>query len=411
MAATTESFNAVLKRYTPWEMYMEELKKHDWFINWVPKKTDWMGGTMEIPFKAASASSFQWGALTAENDISQDEYLMGTLTNSDLKELWGTQKFNQKDLKRHGSLKASYLKLLYEQTPEFVGKMKEKVSVTYFGDGSIDALTATGANGSIQVNYPHRFEIGEKIIIDDGDSSPATAYVTAININTKTLTIKDARTGGSNVDATGFTVAQGAKVYTPGYGDEGAGLKSILLSASNGGGSSYFGYTKASYPALQARNISGASFTKATLLDDIYDAYYTIVDEGRGSMDKTLVCNIKFLRHISALLENNKRYEMKTTKANIGFREVEILGPDGVAKMVFIRDCDPTTMYVLQKDAIALCGNNFFKRDADANGNEFYVTRGTSGKVNIVDTAFEAALVVRGPSHCGIVHDIPNPLV
>jgi len=412
MAATDESFNSVLKRYTPFNLHMEMLKRHNWFINWVEKKTDWYGGTMEIPFEAAQAANFSWGALTAADDIGEDAFLMGTLTNSDLKELWGTYKITQKDLRRHGNMKASYLKILPNRLTRFTELMSQMASVTYFGDGSIDQCTADcTAGGLVSVNYPHRFNIGQKVVVDDSNSSSASGYIVAININTKVLTIKDARSGGSAVDLSAYTLVQNAKVYNPGQADVPQTLKDILLSAAAGGSTNYFGYAKATYPTLQAVNIDGSGFEKATLLDDLFGAYYQVMDQGKGSMDKIMVLPLSFMQHIAAGLENNKRYQAETKKASYGMREVDILGPDGMAKFVFIRDIDPTLCMVLDKKGICLVGNSFFKRDVDANGNEFYVDRAATGKVNIIDTCFEATLCIQAPSHQGIIHSIPNPIV
>lgn len=411
MAATTESFSAMLKRYQPFKLHMELLKRHNWFVNWVQKKQDFYGGTMEVPLEAGQAASFQWGALTASNDIGEDNFLMGTLTNSDLKELWGTMLFNEKDMRRHGNMERSYLKILPNRLNRFTELMSQMVSVTFFGDGSIDQATADGeSDGEITVNYPHRFSIGMKVRVDDDNSSAVTGYVTAIDVNTKKIKLQNARTSGSDVNLTGYTVAQNAKIYLPGESDIPSSLQNILLSASNGGGSSYYGFTKATYPALQALNIDGSSFTQATLLDDLYSAYYEALDQGKGSMKKIMVMPFKFLQYISAGLENNRRYTMETKNVSYGMRAVNIIGPDGEAEFIFIRDCDPTVSYILDKSAVYLCGNNFFRRHKDPNGNEFFTSRATTGYNYIVDTCFEAALAVM-PSHNAIVHSIPNPLV
>ena len=410
MTATNETFNTLLKRYTNFELHMETLKQHNWFINWVPKKQDWNGGTMEIPFEAAQAANFSWGALPADTDIGEDQFLMGTLTNADLKELWSTMKFSNKDLRRHGDMKKSYLNIMPKRLDAMTALMSQMVSLTYFTDGAIDIASANGTSTGIAVRVPHRFNIGQKIVVDDGDSASATGYITAININTGFLTIKDARTGGSAVDLSAYTTAQAAKIYNPGIADVPQSLKSILLPATDGGSTNYFGYEKALFPALQSKAIDGSGFEAASLLDDLYAAYYDVLEQGKGSLDKTMVMPLSFMKHISSGLENNKRYTAETKSVGFGMREVSVVGPDGMAKFVAIRDCDPNTVYMLDKKGICLAGNSFFKRDADANGNEFYVKRETTGKTNIVDTCFEAALVVQAPSHQGIVHSIPSIL-
>jgi hypothetical protein len=52
------------------------------------------------------------------------------------------------------------------------------------GDGSIAKATSDGqAGGTIIVDNPERFTIGEKVTVDDDNSSSADGYVTAIDIN------------------------------------------------------------------------------------------------------------------------------------------------------------------------------------------------------------------------------------
>lgn len=410
--ASTANFNAMLKRYQPFKLHMELLKKENWFINKVKKKTDWNGGTMEIPLQVGLGQSYKWGGLPAIANIGQQQDLMGTLTTSDLGELWGSQVWHYRDLRRHKNMEKSYLQSLPQQMKQFSEDMSEKISLTYFGDGSITAATATGtAGGLLTVAEPWRLSIGMEIVVDDGDSASATGYITAIDRNTKVITVKDARSGGSAVDLSAYTVPQSAKVYLPGYGSEPAGLRSILLSATNGGDSSYFGLTKATYPVLQSINIDGSGFERATLLDDLYDAFYTVLAEGKGSADKVMVLPLNFLAIIGSQLDNNKRYTSETKKTAVGFREIELTGPDGVMKMVFIRDCAKTEVMILDFNAMYLCGIDFFNRHKDPDGNEFYVVR-TDGDAYkyVADTCFEAALAVM-PSHQGIIHSIPNPLV
>lgn len=410
--ASTANFNAMLKRYQPFKLHMELLKKENWFIEKIKKKTDWNGGTMEVPLQVGLGQSYKWGGLPTAANIGQQQTLMGTLTSSDLGELWGSQVFYYRDLMRHKNMEKTYLQSLPQQLKQFSEDMSEKISVTYFGDGSITALTATGtAGGVITVADPWRLSLGMEIVVDDGDSGSATGYITAIDRNTKQVTVKDARSGGSAVDLSAYSVAQSAKVYLPGYGSEPAALRDILLSAANGGDTNYFGYAKATYPALQAINIDGSGFEKATLLDDLYDAYYQVLAEGKGSADKVMVLPLQFLAYIGSQLDANKRYLAETKKAAVGFREIELTGPDGVLKMVFIRDCVKTEVMILDFNAMYLCGNDFFNRHKDPNGNEFYTVR-TDGDAYkyIVDTCFEASLAVM-PSHQGIIHSIPNPLV
>lgn len=409
---STANFNNMLKRYQPFDLHMELLKKENWFINKIKKKTDWNGSVMEVPLQVGLGQSYKWGGLPTAANIGQQKTLMGTLDADDLGELWGSQVFHYRDLKRHKDLKKTYLQALPAQLKQFSEDMSEKISITYFGDGSITAATANGtAGGLLTVADPWRLSIGMEIVVDDGDSASATGFITAIDRNTKVITVKDARESGSAVDLSDFTVAQLAKVYLPGYGNEPDTLRSILLSSANGGDANYFGFAKATYPALQAINIDGSGFTAATLLDDLFAAYYQVLAEGKGSADKIMVLPLNFLATIGSQLDNNKRYTSETKKTGVGFREIELCGPDGVMKMIFIRDCAKSEVFILDFNAMYLCGNTFFDRHKDPNGNEFHTVR-TDGDAYkyLVDTCFEAALAVM-PSHQGVIHAIPNPLV
>lgn len=416
--ATDAVFNEVLKRYTPFKMILEEVKKRNWFIETVNKKTDWNGGVMEIPIELASGGSMAWGQLVDENDIADGVSKVLTLTASDLKECWGAMNFRQKDLNRHDDLKKSYLELLPGKLNSFSGEMSEQVSNTIFGDGSLATVTtASSAGASTQgiviVDNTHFLKVGMKVYFDDNDSAPASTYIGAIDINTGAVKCVTTRGGSTQTDLTAMSVAQGAKMYIEGAQAQGpTKLKDLLLSAANGGLAQVYnaGFDKSIYPALQAVNINGSTFTQATLLKDYYKAFFTILEKGKGNLNKKMVIPFSHMSVITAQLEGQKQYVATDKKAGYGFTSVSVMGPDGVAEFVAVRGCSKTLAYVLDMETVHLCGNQFFKRDKDANGNEFYVKRATTGKVNIVDTAFEAELVISNLSHNGIIHSIPAVL-
>lgn len=408
-STVTESFNDLLKTYQPPELFMEEVKKRNFFIDKVKKDETYVGGTYTMPVESAGMGSVAWGALTSDTDISEGDQQVGSFTSADLGQCFHTMLFNESDLRRHDSLKKSYLKLLPNKLSSAVKDFSEEISLSFFGDGSKATLTSNGSNGSCVVDHPERFKIGEKIYVDDGDSSPVAGYITAININTKTLTVKDARSSGSSVNLASYTTAQTAKVYSPGqqtYGPK--TLQSMLLSAANSGDSTYAGLTKASFPILQAVNIDGSGFTAETLLDDLVDGFWQIHDLGKGSLNKDMIIPLSWFRFISGNLENNKRYSVTDKKVAYGMTSVTILGLDGQCTITGVRDKSVGSAFVLDWETLTLVGNSFFRRIKDANGNEFYVKRATTGWTNVVDTVFEAFLLCPTLSHNGIIHSIPT---
>ncbi len=406
---TSADFNAVLKRFTPYKMQVEALKAKNYFWNKVAKNEGWEAGTMEIPIEGAEASSLRFGKLVASNDISSGAYDMALVTLQP--ELWGAMKFYEKDLERHASLEQSYLSIIPGKLNQFTSRMSERVSMSLLGDGSIASLTANGANdGLLVVDYPQHFTIGEKIIVDDSDDSPITAYVRSINMGTKTLTCYDARTGGSLVNFTGYDTADSAKVYLPDAQANGfKSVPSFLLSAANGGSDAYFDKTKLDYPILQAQQYSGSAWTQANILTSIFDVFYDTILLGKGDVSEMLV-PFHVFKAVAAKLEGSRAYVTADKSAGYGWRSLTVLGPEGEMKITAIRDMPTTKAYMLDWSTWKFHGDKFFERKRQMGGLEYFTERGEDGYVYITDTRFYGQLVCSLPSHNGAVYAIPSVL-
>jgi hypothetical protein len=98
----------------PYQLLVEEIKKKNFFWNKIKKDEGWFGGTLDVPFEAAQATSLSFGALTAADDIHEHSEVLGTV--STMPELWGTMLFNEKDLDRHTDMEKSFLQILMTKT-------------------------------------------------------------------------------------------------------------------------------------------------------------------------------------------------------------------------------------------------------------------------------------------------------
>lgn len=85
--ATLRTFQDMLNEYLPYELLMEETMKRNYLLQHVEKDNDWKGGSLIVPFKGASASSYKYGGLTDTSDIAEYEYVRGEI--SGYKEIWG----------------------------------------------------------------------------------------------------------------------------------------------------------------------------------------------------------------------------------------------------------------------------------------------------------------------------------
>jgi hypothetical protein len=407
--ATTATFSTMLQEYFPLKMLSEELKRRNWMWQNIEKDESYKGGTYYVPFIGGEPSSLSFGSLTSSTDVSELTAVKGY--ENTLPELWGTLIFNEKDLTVHNDLEQSFLKILPGVVNNFMDRMSERVSLTCLNGNHIDKLAANGADGSVVVYHPERFSIGEKIYIKDSDTGAVAAYVTAIDMNTSdstgTLTIKDARSAGANVNATAYTTAQSAKIYLPGA-DTSANVwnnvKDILLSAANGGASTVHNQTKTSYPYLQAKNISGAAITASNILGQLYSAYRVYRQVAKTNNPK-VVMSYKHWANIATELETSKQASIMEKKASYGWTQVDLVGLEGPLSIVAIPDMDDSEIFFLDMSTWIFAGHDFFKRKR-FDGSEYFKVRNTTGYQYLVDACLTGQLICKSPCSNAVIHSI-----
>jgi hypothetical protein len=415
--ATTRSFSTMLNEYLPNSLLQEELIKRDWLLTNIEKDNNWLGGDLIVPFIGAGASSVEFGALASSTDVSEDAMVRGKIVG--YAEAWGTMLFNDTDLMQHGKLsEQNFLKILPDRVEAFMEYMKEVVSVNLLSGGSFAKVTADtnlGA-GIVSVDHIDRFKLGQKVSLDDDDSSPTSYYVIAIDVNagsgtnnTGTVTLSATR-GGAAASLASYTLAQNSKFYHP--GSQTAGFNSIrgaLLSSANGGDSTVLGQTKTSYPHLQAVNVSGATINATNILDKLLDFYTEVRRRGKGNAKK-LVMSYKHLGSILKLIETQKGgYKVTPTgnKASLYcWDEIEITTVRGVLTLVGIQEMDDDVIYALDMNAFTFYSNGFFKKRMSPEGKEFFEVRATTGFSYLVDISCFGNLAVKAPGHCGVLYSI-----
>jgi hypothetical protein len=409
--ATTRTFGDMLNEYLPESLLREEIIKRDWILTNVEKDDGWKGGQLIVPFQGAHASSVEFGQLAAANDISQYKMVRGKVAN--YREAWGSLIFNQTDLYQHGQglNEKTFLRILPDMIENFMAYMKEVVSIN-LGTGPEFAVATDSTNANVGVfivDRIDRFTLGQKVVLDDDNSSPANGYVIAINLNTSAVTFSDSR-GGSAFDFSAYTVAQNAKFFHPGAQAESfTSVQSALLSAANGGSATLYGETKTAYPYLQAINISGSSITQANILDKLFDAYTEVRTKARGNAN-TILMSYKHLGSIMKLLETQKggfKVTPTAQKASVyGWTEIELTSVKGALKLVGIQEWADKTIAFIDPSAFKFYSNGMMKMREAPDGKKYFEQRATSGYSYIVDICLFGELVCLKPSACGIIHSI-----
>lgn len=411
--ATTSSFDSMLNEYLSYDLLKEEMIKRDYLLNRVEKDNGWKNGTLIVPFQSAGASSIAFGELVASSNIAEDQYVRGEV--SSYKELWGTMLFNQKDLMQHDGAvsEKSFLKILPDAVEQFMDRMKFASSVALLNGTHFATLTDNGtAGGLIEVDHPERFEIGQEVFLLDGNTAlSASAFVSAININTKIVTLVTARGGAvAFADAQNYTVAQSAKVYHRGASTASfTSLRSALLPLSAGGSTTLYGQTKTAYPFLQSITVDGSAITAANILDKIFDAYVTVRTFGKGNPNEVLM-SYKHLGSVLKLLEVSKgsfNVSVGSSKASAyGWTEIEIGSVKGSLKIVAIQELDDDIIMFIDWRAVKLHSNGMFKKRTAPDGKQYYEVRNTSGYQYLLDICFFGELVLSRPSYCGVIHSV-----
>lgn len=400
----------MLNEYLPNELLKEEMIKRDYLLSNVDKDDSWLGGNLVVPFKAAGASSVAAGQLSASNDIAEDKYVRGGISVQP--EIWGSMIFNHRDLMEHGAVSdENLLKILPDTVDDFLTYMKFVVSVNLMNGAQFDKLTAatSSASGLIVVAHPERFSINQKVQVDS--ATVLTGYVSAIDMNTLTVTLVTTRGGSTAVDFSAVNKASGTLVYNDGFATSGmSSLRNALLSSTNGGSATLYGQTKTAYPYLQAINVQGNTINAANIMEKLFDALTTIRTYGKGA-PTDIVMSYRNFGSCIKVIENSKgafNVTPGTQKASqYGWMEL-VVGSvaKGSLKIVGVQEMDEDVIYFIDWRALKFYSNGFFKKRKSPDGIEYFEVRAQTGYQYIVDICLFGDLVVLRPSYCGILYSV-----
>jgi len=409
----------MLNEYLPNKLLKEEMIKRDYILSNIEKDDSWKGGKIPVPFKAAGASSIRMGALTASNDVAQDKYIRGSIDA--YKEAWGTMLFNHRDLMDHSGkvVEDSFLKILPDAIDDFMETFKMTVSIQLGTGPSFATVTdeTNAATGVLVVTHIDRFQLDMKVTLDDDNSAPASYYVIAIDVNGGTgsqgsVTLSATR-GGTAANLTAYTIAQNAKFYTDGADTESfTSIKSVLLSAANGGAATVHGKSKLAYPFLQAVNVNGSSISAANILDKLFDAYSEVRQKAKGKAD-TFLMSYKHggsvMKAIESKTNGAANWQIKdgSKKASIyGWDEMEITCVKGSLKIVMIQEWDDDVIAMLDMKSMVFRSNGFFQKRKAPDGKEYFEIRAETGYQYLLDICLFGELEINKPGHNGIIFGI-----
>jgi hypothetical protein len=291
--------------------------------------------------------------------------------------------------------------------------MDMMTSINLLNGTSLAVATGDGqVGGTIAVSKIDRFEIGQKVVLVDGNTAAANYYVIAINLNTDTITLSATR-GGAAADISAYTVAQDATLHLPGaIASSFTSLKSALLSAANGGSTNLHGQSKLLYPYLQAINVPGSDITATNILDKIFDAFVAVQSRARGQGSRTVLMSFKHWGSVMKQIEVQKGafnvVPGKEPKASeYAYMETTIGTPTkGHLTFVATQEMDDDVIMFIDPKSMTFRSKGFFRKREAPDGKVYFETRATTGYVYLVDVLLFGELEVTKPTGNGIIFGI-----
>lgn len=417
--ATSRDFQSMLNEYLPLELLKAEMMKRDYLLQKAQTDDGWKGGNLVVPFEGASASSVEFGQLADQSDVSKYKYVRGSISVQP--EVWGTMRFEHRDLMEHdGKIpEKTFLKILPNQIDDFLTNLKMAVSVNMMNGAHKAKVTVTGTvSGVLEVDRVDRFNIDEKVALIDGDTTSAYFYVIGIDINGGTLKngalVLSATRGGAAADVSAFSTTQNAKVYHPGAATSSfTSLKGQLLSAVNGGPTNIFGQVKTAYPYLQAVQIDGTAVSATNVLAKIFDGYTRRQILGKGGAAPEVLMSLKHFGSCMKIIETQKGgFNIVPNSRKVsqyGYDTIEIGSVSGQSlKLVGIQELDDDAIMFLDWSTVTVYSNGMFKRRTAPDGKQYFEVRSTAGYAYILDHCFFGDVVCTAPSKNAIMYGIPN---
>lgn len=417
--ATNRDFQSMLNEFLPMELLKAEMQKRDYLLQSAETDDSWKGGNLVVPFEGQSASSIEFGQLADVTDVSKYKYVRGGISIQP--EVWGTMRFEHRDLLEHNGKipESTFLKILPNQIDDFLTNLKMAVSINMMNGSWKGTLTVDGTiAGVIEVDRIDRLSIDEKLVLKDNDSPSLTVYVLSIDVNGGTLkngsAVVSATRGGAPVDVSMYSVLQQAKIYHPGAQTSSfTSLKGQLLSFVNGGTQTIFNQTKTAYPYLQAVQIDGTLVSATNIMSKIFDGYTRRQILGKGGAAPEVLMSLKHFGSCMKILEVSKGAfnivpnSRKTSQ--YGFDQIEIGSVSGqTLKLVGIQELDDSAIMYLDWSTITVYSNGMFKRRTAPDGKQYFEVRSTSGYAYVLDHCFFGDVVCHAPWKNAILFGIPN---
>ena len=420
------TFQSMLNEHLPYDLLEEAFKEQNWlYTNCNIKKKPWQGGKLIVPFEDHTANTIKMGGLTASADLGTAGYVRGELT--EYKEAYGSIYFNSRDLLNdHYKVdEQNFIQLLPRQLDRLMKYFRQTISIQLLNGGALDSVR-TGfvgdATGVVTIKHPERFSRTQAVtLVDTTGPTTISGFVEAIDKNARTLTIFDARSGGSATDLTGLDAT--TKIYIDGGNTtQFRSLKDDLLPAAAGGSDTFAGVTKTDSTFSQAITYdaggssgngpdwdSGTAVTGNDILTVIFDALRKNFQLG-GEANTCIMGFKHFSAAMLALEKGSGGFRHVKPRVDFaGYSEITVGGVQGSVKLVGIREMDDDWMALVNKAYMDFhVGTHVIKPMTTPDGIQYFSERNTDGYRYITDLMLTGEFIYSNPWSGTGIFNIPD---
>jgi hypothetical protein len=349
----TTSASAVLKTYYSNQRVQQLMYKDAPLYAMLQKVKDFYGSVYPLPMRVTNPQGRSNTFSNAQAQKTPSNYKTFNLTRASD---YALASISTEAILASETNPGAFLKLATGEIDGALESLKRSIAWALYGNGSgsLGAVTSiSSANPAViqltNVEDVVKFEVGQLIQARSGATT--RIFATGIAVATVAAVDRDAGTITTNVDNSGNTDTIVATDTLNVVGDYNAKLTGLAgwIPSTAPGATPFFGVDR----SIDPTRLGGVRVpsTGKPLDEALIDAARRAGREG-ANPDHVFTGFSKY-SDLEKTLGNRVRYT-DIEVAGIGFRAIELPGPQGTIKVIPDRDCPENAMYMLQMDTLAL---------------------------------------------------------
>lgn len=349
--------SAVLKEYYSKQRVEQLTYKDAPLYALVPKVKDFFGDTYPLPMRVTNPQGASANFATAQANKEASNYKKFQLTR--VKD-YSLASISTEAILASSTNAGAFLQLATAEIDGAMDTMKRRAGWALYGNGSgsigqVNAAPAIAATTVItlkNVDDVVRFEVGQTVNIwsaESGgsqrttDGSDSSWKVTNVDRDLGVIVLDDAFTGSGTIAANDHIFVEG---------DRGAKISGLAawIPSTTPSATPFFGVDR----SVDATRLGGIRVQSAgkPIDEALIDAARRVGREGLGSPDYVF-CSFDKYASLEKTLGARIRYK-EVSVAGIGFKGIEVTGPQATMTVLPDRDCPSDKMYMLEMSTWAL---------------------------------------------------------